>query len=702
MQRKYSYSIFAFILVLLISLTGCMNTSNAEDRKFDAMYKEKLKKLVFTDKIMRYDELQKRLKGEGFEKSGQEIRDALFELCAEQPNLILSDAGGFITTSGMLKEPIYNLAFVGPHNATNNDPDASRGFKDETRNHFNSMLTNLEMGSRMLDMDLGKPTAFGNPTHYHRFVLYGSTNTDKSIWTIREFLNRHPNDIIIVKFSEFFYQADMANSGNRHAQMNFYLQKMKDYGILDQIYNYNNPGQVELNNVTDNINKPILMDMIGNNKRILLYVKAVNEGKMKYLTVDKGTEYSAPPDMLLRWASDSWINQPEDLTILEYFPNNKSAGDPVISQISNDGYRLYDIMKQIEDKFNGKRIVNYTILDFLVPNRAQSGLITLSATDAANRINLQRFGGGWDQYEKEYFYWADGPAGKTGDITSQLTNTKAVKNGAPLNNSNIVTDRHFFYGLNVNNYAGLSIESELGKTKDIRYYCAYFTGQGRREIPYTVYGRRNGQWQSLKSDIFRYTLGQTWYVADLMDKGKGIDAIKIVFSNEVTNDLHLAEIAVYDTTTNFIRKPVSGKRYRIANANSQILMSTYNNLTQNGTKVLQYRGWLNESGQQWTLRQNSDGTFHIINGNNMALEANNSSVYVMNIKDDNRQKWRLIDNGYTTNGIYNCYEIRNKASNKNLAIPHGSLDWGTELIQFDAKNYFDQRWFFIEVPEYVK
>lgn len=689
-------------LTLLFCFLGsflAIQTASAASN--DDQFKDQLKNLVFNDKILRYNQLQTLLGTMGYQKSITEIKNALSAICDEDPDRIFTDTGGFVTVSGMLNKSINELSFVGPHNATNNDEDAARYFKTETRNQWSSLYKTLEMGSRILDIDLGRATKFGNPSHYHSFVLYGSTNADRSISTIKSFLENYPNDIIVVKFSEFFDHFNKASAGERKSQMDWYLQKMKDYGLLDDIYNYKQTDVANLDNVTTEINTPKLMNMIGTNKRILLYVKNVNEDSLRYVSAVNGDEYSASPELMASWASDDWINQPEDMILLEYFPESMSAGDPVKSRINNDGYRLYDIMKRIEDKFNGKRVVNFLTLDFMLKNRQKGGITSLSPTDAVNRLNLTRFTSSWEQYRDKEFYWSDGPAGDIGDITKEMGTTTAYKNGSQIDNASLLTDNSYFNTLNADNYANLTIESNLNETRDIRYYSVFFTGQGLREIPYTIQGRRNGNWVTLKQDLFRYEIGQSWYVADLKNAGSNIDAIKITFGNSATLNMRVAQIAVYDTTVNSIRAPKAGSQYRIFNANSKLLMSTFNNQSGDGTDVLQYFGWIQEEGQSWTLVPQSDGSYYIVNGLGKALETNGDAVFTSTKRNnDNKQKWRLIDNGYTNNGLYNNYEIRNVHYNTNLYVLRGSTAWGETIRSYAPASFFDQRWFFVEIPEY--
>lgn len=364
-----------------------------------------------------------------------------FAEASTAPDEIYSNKTGFITTYGMLEKRVNEICFAAAHNAFANNQDRRSSwswdtYKDGhnlgTMNHDISIKKMLEVGYRYIDLDIGDN---GNDKTgcYHRYRLAGYTNLNGNngiLPKIKSFLDEYPKEIVIIYISDV-YNGTIDLTKLRHnatlqpgtedyeIQFKNVLDDMQDTGLLEMVYNYSGDEQTPYNDRHDliqvpgqDIEWPILGDMINNNKRVL------------FLERDKGISVDIP---FKNQNNDPNNTTVENLDLTDAFITNMlnqhsnkyvssgymndwgaAAGDKDAAMINNNGSRIFDIIKTAYDTFktNGvSNTINGVQVDYAAGRLSQGGYLEPTPVDATNRFNYYQFGYDWSEETVEQWYW---------------------------------------------------------------------------------------------------------------------------------------------------------------------------------------------------------------------------------------------------------------------------------------------------------
>lgn len=698
--------LFSFILLLgmlFVDIDAIMPDGQyLQQRIMEQRFMPDLQEIMFKDRMLNFSSVQQELSRRGFEKSIQEIKEGMAFLSVKYPDKIISRAGGFITVAGMLDQPLYKLAFVGSHNSYNNMSDSPKASQKIARHQSISMKDSLEFGVRMIELNVGKASFFAEPSHYNLLSIGGSTPLNKSIDAIKVFLNQHPNDIIFVKLSYFYQGAKLANEDEKNKLMEYYLERLSKADLLQHVFNYSPGKKVRRTGVNKGYNTATLLELIGQDKRVILMIKDVNDEEMDYLSVEEGDPYSYSPHAMANWLNTGIMTNRENLLSIEYFPTKDLKVEPSVAQINNDGYRLFERMDAIHQKTQNRRRVNFVSLDFIQGNQKQGGTLNATAVDAVNRLNLNAYGGGWLRYSNHEFYWGHGPLGQRGEIMSKIKKTQVIHNGLTLSEGDMVTDGLFFYGLPLNDLNQLEISHEFTSPVKVKYYGVNLTYEEKMTLTYTASGRIKGQWELLKEGQLDYRLGPSWYVIDLGNHGQNLDAIEVTFtSDEAGIKPKLTEISIYNEDAPAALKQINNVYSYIVENDSLKVLSSDGWSDKEDVKVVLDEGMPTKLGQRWRLKYEKNGFYSIENGYGLVLTADDKDLIQKKNNFADNQLWSVEPLNTTKDGFYENLRIRNKKTNELLRVKEKDGKPKRDEEEENDEKDREVTWHMVYVPSYI-
>lgn len=257
-----------------------------------------LEKRVLEDRMITTSVLLTNAKGLGYQVDEQTIESKVNELLNVNGSKIFSDSTGFITTFGMLNQPLDKIGFAGAHNAFSNNQDRRSSFAWDTyktghslgtENHKISIKTMLEKGYRVIDLDIGN-NGNGNTGCYHRYRLAGYSNLNGNnaiLPKIKAFLDENENEIVIIHLSDVYNGTidltKLKNQSTYHKgeesynkQLNNLFEDMSNTGLLSMTYNFDGTSGISHDDLYkhmkvpgQDISWPTIKEMLQSGKRIL-------------------------------------------------------------------------------------------------------------------------------------------------------------------------------------------------------------------------------------------------------------------------------------------------------------------------------------------------------------------------------------------------------------------------------------------------
>ncbi|WP_105614389.1 RICIN domain-containing protein [Vallitalea okinawensis] len=364
---------------------------------------------------------------------------------------IFTDAGGFITTYGMLEKPFNKILWPGTHNAMANDPDSTGLIKYEpyTRNQHLGIYDTLTKGIRHIDIDLGEVIGTNEIYSYHRVYTSGRTDVDTIVEGIKNFIDENPNEIISIKLNGFYnqYAGDIDDLEKKKEMTQKFMWHMRRAGLLENVYNYtglisgsnedlyDDIDLIDVNQISTPQNGgmeawPTLGEIldfenefIDRKNIIILPPQSYEEAyqiNFQYTGVDSNTYYLPNAEHHSEIRTDNISvseNNGDKIIVMEYFPDEEPAGDPDVALINNDAWWLYDLINYRNDEMQ----VSLITLDFFTGTRS------VDIVDVANKFNHIRTHGedSWDSSLS--YYWSDHDKDELVNKYYHIRNTQSGK-----------------------------------------------------------------------------------------------------------------------------------------------------------------------------------------------------------------------------------------------------------------------------------
>lgn len=356
------------------------------------------------------------------------------------PETIYSmDAGGYIVTYGMRKEPIYNITFLASHNSNANNDDDDITIIPYTSlelNHDISIPKQMDAGIRRISVDLGI-----NYQLQHNGLGVGSTAV--TLRKIAEWAQEHPTQLVKINIGD-------VRVGSEEGAADYLNEQIKEEGLYKYVFNWVDEGDSgycfgDYNNFT-------MEDILKTGKNIIFnncvkgekpddivptytgpsfagtdsgYFKSFdydNHNNQSYEHAEHLEEHSLHKFL---WDPDTIAKQHFEANRnmgMGYSPEGKTAGDSYKSKKNNAGQRIYQFMKAWENMFDDMgipRAINKLSLEFV----EEQGARDVSAVDAVNRLQYERFGYQWDECP---LFWEIEPFEKDDDVVDIIRGNSSI------------------------------------------------------------------------------------------------------------------------------------------------------------------------------------------------------------------------------------------------------------------------------------
>lgn len=398
-------------------------------------FQVKVKKLIDTEALL------KEAKANGFPEDPFLIRIKVNDIINKQnPTDIFTDSTGFVTTYGMLNKRIDEIGFASPHNAFSNNEDRRSSYAWDTyktghdlgtENHNISIGTMLNVGYRIIDLDIGD-NGNGKTGSYHRYRLSGYSNlygNNSILPKIKKYLDDNPGEIVIIYLSDVYNGTidltKLKNNSIYHKgedgwlkQVNNLLDDMQKSGLMTKVYNFNGTSRTShdlrydrIQVVGKDIPYPTLKDMIQNDKRVLFMER--DAGATKDIWFNCGNDPNEATkdrlslsDNLVNELTGSCSNRIVNINCMHDW--GASAGDLNAAKINNNGRRIYEILTRANKYFkdrNCNKVVNSISVDYATGNISQGGFEEVSPVDAINRANFDNLGYPWTSSSVGRWFW---------------------------------------------------------------------------------------------------------------------------------------------------------------------------------------------------------------------------------------------------------------------------------------------------------
>lgn len=302
--------------------------------------------------------------------------------------------GGFVITYGMLKRRFNEITFPGTHNSF---AGVGANWTEGTcKNQGMTISEQLENGIRYIEFDLD------NVLNVYHGGCIGDFNS--RLEEVKGYAYHHPGQVILVRISDVH---GLDSPPETYSRVN---GRLEDTHLDDFIYNWDptkEKSDVRRCYVPDPW--PTLGEIIQSGRNVIFLHeramhKVVDEGYCRHAQYGSGGDamYTASiPEQfaanMLYWdpPQERQSNAPYRLLLTEVCPDGVGAGCKESASKNNDGRRLYQMAKRLEDEIMpDNRVVNFINVDYF--NSSNAWHLPINVVDACNRLNYERFGIDWE------------------------------------------------------------------------------------------------------------------------------------------------------------------------------------------------------------------------------------------------------------------------------------------------------------------
>jgi len=307
---------------------------------------------------------------------------------------VFNDDGGFVLTEMMLDKRYNEISYPGTHNSF-----AGADWIGTCENQNLTIAQQLEHGIRYIELDLEASL----------YVYHGGCRgyLHERLEQIRDYARAHRNQVITVRVSDIeglsAYECFHRLNG-----------RLEDTGLANDIYNWDaTKDKTDWRRCYVPDPWPTLREIIDAGKNVMFFHHrdshpvfdqgltqglSYSDGNLYWFYNNDGDLEQEQFCMLMPVWSPPRERQhdgPNRLFLAEVCPDGgESAGSMEASSKNNDGRKLYQLAKHLEEEIlPDNRCVNFVNVDYFRGSHA--GVLPIDVVDACNRLNYERFGISW-------------------------------------------------------------------------------------------------------------------------------------------------------------------------------------------------------------------------------------------------------------------------------------------------------------------